>query len=175
MRRGLTSQLSKLLLIPLFCVCVPTVSAQNQGSLGSDEPARYLAQIKGLYLTENERDALLAHSNDLLNTYALRAAYQVGQPDPHDLNYQLSVGGPGELRIREEIRHQNGTVAVNNRTLSVYGVDPYLHYQCPAQGLVCVVGSPADGSPMLTLLRDPKGAEELAKALSFLIRNLQKG
>ena len=29
--------------------------------------------------------------------------------------------------------------------------------------------------PLVVIVRDPKGAEELAKALSFLIRNLQKG
>jgi hypothetical protein len=38
-----------------------------------------------------------------------------------------------------------------------------------------VLQNPADGSPLLTIVRDHKGAAELAKALSFLIRNLQKG
>ncbi|CAM5567668.1 putative protein OS=Stutzerimonas stutzeri OX=316 GN=CXK95_05925 PE=4 SV=1 [Stutzerimonas stutzeri] len=40
---------------------------------------------------------------------------------------------------------------------------------------MCIIDSPADGTPLVTILRDPAGAEELAKALSFLIRNLQKG
>ncbi len=82
---------------------------------------------------------------------------------------------PGQLRIREERRDGSGNIAVRNHSLSVFGMDPYIHYQCPLQGLVCVFNSPAGGEPWLTILRDPKGAEELAKALSFLFRNLQKG
>jgi hypothetical protein len=38
-----------------------------------------------------------------------------------------------------------------------------------------VLQNPADGSPLLSIVRDQDGAAELAKALSFLIRNMQKG
>jgi ApaG protein len=40
----------------------------------------------------------------MLDTYALRAGYQVGQSNPQDFLYELSVSAPGELRIREEVR-----------------------------------------------------------------------
>jgi hypothetical protein len=50
-----------------------------------------------------------------------------------------------------------------------------VRYECPSTGISCVLLNPADGKPMLTIVRDHKGAAELAKALSFLIRNLQKG
>ncbi|WP_177327046.1 hypothetical protein [Pseudomonas sp. 10B238] len=175
MQQGLTSRLSKLLLISIFLIASGQLKAAESNTLGSDEPSRYLAELKTLYLTTDERKALLAHSNALLKTYGLRAAYQVGQANPEDLEYQISVGAPGELRIREERRDASGNVAVRNRGFSVFGMDPYIQYQCPPQGVVCAFAGKAGGDPWLTILRDPKGAEELAKALSFLFRNLQKG
>lgn len=175
MQQGLTSRLLNFLMVSLLLVACGQLKAAETNTLGSDEPARYLAELKSLYLTSNERQALLAHTNALLKTYGLRASYQVGQPDPHDLDYRLDVGQPGELRIREERRDASGNLAVRNRSLSVFGVDPYLQYRCPTQGLVCTFGNSSDGEPWLTILRDPQGAEELAKALSFLLRNMQKG
>jgi hypothetical protein len=175
MRQGLTSRLAKLVMVSVFWAIGTPVMAAEPIEFGSDESAHYLAELKKLYLTTSDREALLAHSNGLLDTYALRAGYQVGQTNPQDFIYELSVAAPGELRIREEVRGSNGGVAVRNRSLSVFGLDPYLQYQCPAQGPSCSVNSPVDGLPLVVILRDPKGAEELAKALSFLIRNLQKG
>ena len=152
----------------------PVLAAQP-GQLDGQEQGRYLAQLKKLYLTGDERQALLAHCNDLLTTYALRAAYQVGQAQRQDLLYQVALGGPGELVLREETRaEQGGARAVRNQRLSVFGLDPYIRYDCPATGAACVLHNPADGRPWLSILRDHQGAGELAKALSFLIRNLQK-
>ncbi|MHB0818795.1 hypothetical protein ACYCFK_10985 [Stutzerimonas stutzeri] len=174
MRQGLTSRLSKLLVLSVFLVVGIPVQAAETNTLGSDEPGKYLAELKALYLTADERMALLAHGNALLETYGLRAAYQVGQANPQDLRYRLDTDAPGELRIREERRDATGGLAVRTRSFSVYGMDPYVQYQCPPQGVVCTFASPG-GEPWLTILRDPKGAEALAKALSFLFRNLQKG
>ena len=175
MQRGLTSRLAKLLLISLLFINSVPLQAAESNTLGSQESAKYLAGLKALYLTSDERQALLSHSNALLETYGLKAAYQVGQANPQDLNYRLSVGGPGELRIREERHDASGNVAVRNRSFSVFGMNPFIQYQCPPQGVSCVFNSPTGGDPWLAILRDPKGAETLAKALSFLFRNLQQG
>ncbi len=175
MRQGLTSRLAKLVMVSLFCTFATPLVAGESAEFGSDESARYLSGLRELYLASSDREALLAHSNELLDTYALRVAYQVGQANPQDFLYTLSVATPGELRIREEVRAPSGGVAVRNRSLSVFGLDPYLQYQCPPQGPSCSINSPVDGLPLVVILRDSKGAEELAKALSFLIRNLQKG
>ena len=175
MQQGLTSRLSQLLVFSVFLLLCGPLRAEQSNGLDSAESSQYLAELKALYLTQDDRQALLAHSNALLKTYALRAAYQVEEPNPQDLDYCLSVGAPGELRIREERRDALGNVAVRNRGFSVFGMNPYIRYQCPPQGIVCEFQSQASGEPWLTILRDPKGAEALAKALSFLLRNLQKG
>jgi hypothetical protein len=174
MRQRLTRRLCKLLLCIGLAVAAEPSFCQ-QAELDGSEQARYLADLKALYLTADERAALIAHSNALLDTYALRAAYQVGQPERRDLRYQVSVSAPGELSLREESRAQKGmSVAVSNRPLNVFGIDPFLRYDCPPSGIVCVLKNPLDGSPWISLVRDQNGAAEVAKALSFLIRNVQK-
>ena len=172
----LTSKVISAVLLGGCLLAGPLYAAESASSLGGAEQDRYLAELKRLYLTQDERQALLAHSNDLLKTYALSAAYQVGQAQRQDLRYQLRLGGSGELLLREEIRSAEGAdVAVRNQRIALFGVDPYIRYDCPTSGISCVLFSPADGSPLLSIVRDHKGAAELAKALSFLIRNLQKG
>lgn len=175
MRRRLTRQLTRAILLATLGLVLPAQAGQAAAGLDGQEQGRYLAELKRLYLTGDERKALLAHCNDLLKTYALRAAYQVGQAQREDLTYQLALGDPGELLVREEIRAEQGNDrAVRNQRLSVFGLDPFIRYDCPPAGKTCVLHNPADGSPLLTILRDHQGAAELAKALSFLLRNLQK-
>ena len=176
MRIRLTRQLSGIIFMGLLggvAVAAPDSPAGN--ALSSNEQASYLAGIQRLYLAKSPRAALLEHCNQLLQTYALRAGYQLGEAAPRDLLYQLSLGAPGELLLREESRAQQGTdIRVRNRRLSVFGVDPYIRYDCPLSGIRCVLNNPTDGTPLLSVLRDQQGAAELAKALSFLLRDLQQ-
>jgi hypothetical protein len=177
MQARLTRKLMAMLLGGALCAALPALaSADDKAVLQGAEQAAYLDGLKRLYLTENERQALLAHSNALLETYALRAGYQVGQAQRQDLLYRFSVGDAGELILREETRGAQGTaIAVRNQRVSVFGIDPFIRYECPTGGIRCVLFNPVDGSPLLSILRDHQGAGELAKALSFLIRNVQKG
>ncbi|MBP8236533.1 MAG: hypothetical protein KAX63_02320 [Pseudomonas sp.] len=176
MQLRLTRKLITAVLLSSCMVTAPLFAAEPEGGLSSAEQSNYLLELKRLYLTQDERQALFAHCNDLLKTYALRAAYQVSQTQRQDLVYQLRQGEAGELLLREETRGQQGTdLAVRNRRIGIFGADPFVRYECPASGISCVLHNPNDGSPLLTIVRDHKGAAELAKALSFLIRNLQKG
>ncbi len=176
MAMGLTRQLGVAALLTLACGAPMASAEEGNARLDGPEQQRYIAELKRLYLTSDERRALLAHCNDLLETYALRAGYQVGQPERDDWSYRLSVGAQGELLAREERRAEQGTrLAVRTERLSVFGVDPFIRYECPQSGITCTFYNPADGSPWLRTVRDLKGAGELAKALSFLVRNVQKG
>ena len=176
MQLRLTRKLISAALLASAIGASPVFAAESGAGLSSAEQGNYLLELKRLYLTENERQALLAHCNDLLKTYALRAAYQVGQAQRQDRLYQVREGESGELLLREEVRGQQGTdLAVRNQRVALFGVDPFVRYECPSSGVSCVLHNPNDGSPLLSIVRDHQGAAELAKALSFLIRNLQKG
>jgi hypothetical protein len=152
-------------------------ATSNQiSSLDGAEQARYLAELKHLYPRQAPRKALLEHCNRLLESYALRGGYRVGEAQRDDLLYQLSIIGDGTLNVREETRSADGSrMAVHNQTVELFGVDPFVRYECPSRGPSCQVLNPKDGTPLLTVVRDHAGVAELAKALSFLIRDLQKG
>lgn len=105
MQARLTRKLMAIVLGGALSAALPAVSSADQSkALQGDEQVVYLDGLKRLYLTGNERQALLAHSNALLETYALRAGYQVGQAQPEDLLYRFSVADSGELILREERR-----------------------------------------------------------------------
>ncbi|HYQ40067.1 MAG TPA: hypothetical protein VER09_14150, partial [Pseudomonas sp.] len=88
----------------------------------------------------------------------------------------LSVARSGVLNVREETRSADGSrMAVRNQQVELFGADPFIRYQCPNRGPSCQVLNPQDGTPLLTLVRDHAGVAELAKALTFLVRDLQKG
>jgi hypothetical protein len=174
--RRTISRLSALLLSGCLASSL-TFATEPPSILSSDDQGRYMQELKRTYQTQNEREALFAHSNQLLKTYALKAGYQVGQAKREDLTYQLRQGEAGELVLREEKRdQQNHSMSVSNRVVPLFGVDPFVRYECPNTGITCTLRTPGDGSStLLTIVRDHKGASELAKALSYLIRNLQKG
>jgi hypothetical protein len=166
MQARLTRKLMAVFLGAALSAAVPVLAgADDKGALQGAEQAAYLEELKRLYLTGNERQALLAHTNAL-----------VGQAQRQDLLYRFEVGNAGDLILREESRGQQGTaISVRNQRVSVFGIDPFIRYECPTGGIRCVLLNPVDGSQLLSIVRDHQGAGELAKALSFLIRNVQKG
>lgn len=195
MQSGFMQRLRRGLLLALLGAALPagavaesTGSDDGQREQGSDatskqvssldgaDQARYLAELQHLYPRQTPRKALLEHCNRLLESYALRSGYRVGEAQRDDLLYQLSILGDGVLSVREETRSADGSrLAVRNQTVELFGADPFVRYECPNRGPSCQVLNPKDGTPLLTLVRDHAGVAELAKALSFLIRDLQKG
>lgn len=153
---------------------MPTWVGAASFELQSAEQGHYFAHIKQLYPNQSEREGLLAHTNALLEQYALKAGYQVGQNQRQDEVYRLSIGQATELVLRRELRSQ-GQVAVSNQVLPVFGLDPFIRYECPPSGIRCEFKNPAGGRPLFSVVRNHEGAAEIAKALSYLIRNLQKG
>lgn len=195
MHTGFMQRLRRGLLLALLGAALPAGAAaeatgnddsqHEQGSetsgnqvsqLDGAEQARYLAELKHLYPRQAPRKALLEHCNRLLESYALRSGYRVGEARRDDLLYQLSLLGDGSLNVREEIRSADGSrVEVRNHPVALFGVDPFVRYECPNRGPSCQVLNPQDGSPLLSLVRDHAGVAELAKAMSFLIRDIQQG
>jgi len=161
-----------------FSPLMVTAQEQKTTQIEMPERDRYLNELKARYRTQDERTALLAESNKLLADYALTAAYQVGkaQDKRENLNYQLSLGSAGELLVREERHSVAGTFAVRNQSVELFGIEASVRYDCATgQSQSCVLFNPKDGNPWLTIVRNQQGAQQLSKALSFLIRNLQKG
>ncbi|KXU38765.1 hypothetical protein AXE65_11905, partial [Ventosimonas gracilis] len=157
----------------LLLVFNPITFAQEQAAqIEAPERDSYLNGLKTRHHTQDERAALLAESNQLLNDNALTVGYQVGQAQNkrEDLNYQLSLGGAGELVVREERRSADGALAVRHQSVELFGIEPFVRYECQTgASQSCVLFNPKDGSPWLTIVRNQQGAQQLSKALGFLI------
>jgi len=170
--------LSAGLLFSFNPLAIAQQSTAVTAQVEAPERDSYLNDLKRRHGTQDERAALLAESNKLLADNALTAGYQVGQAQNQrkDLSYRLSLGGSGELLVREERRSADGALAVRNQSLELFGIEPFVRYDCATgQSQSCVLFNPKDGNPWLTIVRNPQGAQQLTRALGFLIRNLQKG
>lgn len=162
--------------LALSLITAASFSAAEPLSLDSSEQTNYLSQLKRQHATSNERTALLAEVNHLLSEHALRAGYQVGHSNPQDFLYSVSVTEQGNLLIREEIRsRQSNTLEVRSNRINVFGADPFVSYACPAQGIRCVIFGEDQKTAILTIVRDQQAAKNLARAFSYLIRNIQRG
>ena len=159
----------------LSLLAAATFTAAEPVMLESNEQVNYLNQLKRLHATNNDRTALLAEINSLLSEHALRAGYQVGYSNPQDFTYQVNFSKQGELLIREEIRSsQNNSLEVRSNRINVFGIDPFVNYACPAQGVRCVIFGEDKKTAILTIVRNQEAAKSLAQALSYLIRNIQR-
>jgi len=164
--------------VGLLCGFNPMVVAQEEQlsamQVVAPERDSYLTMLKQRYGTQDARIALLAESNKLLADYALKADQVKNKRE--NLNYQISLGGEGKLLVREERRSTSGALSVRNKAVELFGITPFVRYDCvTGASQSCVLFNPQDGSAWLTIERNPQVAEQLSQALSFLIRNLQKG
>lgn len=156
-------------------VATPSVWAQVN-TIQPADAKNYVAELKKRYGSQSERGALVSHLNQLLEKYALTANYQVGQKERFDLNYKVIVEKGGNLTVREEKRYANeDKLLVSQRRYDIYGISPFVKYECLPSGIQCKFFVPDSSQVIFTTLRDQQGAQEIAQALTYLIRNIQKG
>jgi hypothetical protein len=130
------------------------------------------ADLKKLYLADSEEQALLMHLNSVLQLSGWREDKAVVQLDqPADIRYQVEKHN-SSLLIQQIIRQQ-GTVLRKSQQIDVYGVSPLVKWDCEPSLATCWVYDPRDGSRLFQLGADQRQAENIARTLGRLIRNLQ--
>ncbi|RBP26549.1 hypothetical protein DET50_11740 [Marinobacter pelagius] len=139
------------------------------------EPAgdQRLSSLKKLYLTNNDRDALLMHLNSLLDMAGWRADQTVVRLDkPADVAYEVSA--TESVISFQEIRREEGSRLVRKtQTMEVYGVNPMIEWGCEAAVASCWIYDPRDGSRLMQLGYNRERAGEIAQTLGQLVRHLQ--
>ena len=153
---------------------LPALSAAVGPVIENTEREQYLNQLKKQHATVHVRTALLAQINSLLSEHALLRGYQVDQPRAADLLYSVQAPRPGTLQIRLEQRDAEGQVSVSNQLLQLYGMDPFFSYRCERGSVKCSVLHDSRDADLLQIVRRSDAASELAKALSYLVRELQR-
>lgn len=134
-----------------------------------DTSEDYLAQIQALYQLGDPSLALVRHINNLLEFYAygderVIAASRLGAPSRH----RIHLSDRGEI-----ITLTTGSQSAGQDRLRVFGVNPYLRYQCMETTASCWVIHPVTAEPWLQIVENPEAGRELTRALAELIKQMQ--
>lgn len=139
------------------------------------EPAgeESLEKLKRLYLVESDAQALVIHANTLLEAVGWRAEQRIVKLDePADISYKLDKRND-VISIQESRREENGRVVKTTETLSVFGVNPQVEWNCESTTASCWIYDPRDGSRLMKLSQDREQAREIARTLGRLIKTMQ--
>ncbi|WP_041635094.1 hypothetical protein [Marinobacter sp. BSs20148] len=130
------------------------------------------ADLKKLYLADSEEQALLMHLNSVLQLSGWREDRAIVQLDqPADIRYQVEKRN-SSLLIQQTTRQQ-GTMLRKSQQIDVYGISPLVKWDCEPSLATCWVYDPRDGSRLFQLGVNQGQAEDIARTLGRLIRNLQ--
>lgn len=133
----------------------------------------YQEHIQFLYQRDNATDALLHHINNLLTFYgygdkSIRSASNVQEPR----RYSVHIDKPGALVVTKR-RAMAQREEITNERVPVYGINPYVDFRCQTETSSCAILHPVTGKQWLQIVNNRQAVEELAKALSELIKILQ--
>lgn len=139
------------------------------GSEGS-----YGEKIQTLYNAETVREGLTVHLNNLLKFYAVGdervvASTRTNKPSRHKIQYSSG----GEIISFNQLGLGANAPFKEDR-FSVYGVNPIISYQCRAATSSCWLFHPVTSQKWLQVVRNEDIALEISKAMSTLIKDLQK-
>jgi len=138
---------------------------------GSDE----IKRLEKLYLTDSPREALITYLNSQLDLHAWRGAGKVIHLDARrGVRYRLTVGKDGRLRVRTTRFKANGESVVTISSVDVFGINPMVTDECDDVQHSCWIHDPRDGSRWLRLGPDQGAADDIARALTNLIRVMQR-
>lgn len=134
----------------------------------------YLQAIQRQEKINNTEQALSAHINRLLNKQEttdrkIIAASRLATPSKH----KIKTSSNGEII---SINQYGGDLSspFKEERFSVYGVNPYIRFVCPQSTASCWILHPVTEKRWLQLEENTETAMEVAKALSQLIRYMQK-
>lgn len=141
------------------------------------EPANgeNMSRLRELYLADSDAEALVLHANTLLELAGWHEDQRIVRTGAlPNILYRLSVDS-GQLNIQESrlVEGEDGRRRLSVQTMTVYGVNPEVRWECRSVEQSCWIYDPRDGSRMLRLSQDQERVAELARTLGRLIKTLQ--
>lgn len=134
----------------------------------------YYQYLEFLYQTDDTIKAVTQHINNLLDFYGYGETSVVASNRLEGAHrHKISVRLPDTVVTTTQNLAHTKKLTTNQR-FSVYGIDPYLRYECGLQNASCQLLNPTDGTPWLEIIDNQPAAEELSRAISSLVRLLQK-
>lgn len=152
---------------------LPVSSAMKWQPKSDDD---YLAGLRQLYLADNDINALVTHINTLLVENPYYGTRIQNRDKRTGVDFRIDVTPERALQVKKkEYKGESGPL-LDVSTMDVYGVDPIIQYGCEFERFVCWLYHPVIANQRWILLdRNDAIAEEVSRAVSRLIRLLQKG
>lgn len=153
----------------------PSNSSGKAEITRADGSGSYVDHIQQLYASNNAASALTTHLNNLLKFYAygsdqrIIASSRSGTPSRHKIQYS----GRGEIISFNKIGASANNPFTEDR-FSVFGVNPHISFECRASTSSCWLYHPITKQRWLQIVRNEDAALEISKAMSRLIKDLQK-
>ncbi len=148
------------------------------GVIDGQTDEQYTQRLLKLYKTQQDITALSRHINSLLKFYALpNSANSTIEPSGY---YQLNVRGSRIATVLlqdPDANTEQRAAKITGYQFSVYGINPYMKATCGKSlevGQACWFNKPESSEPWLVLQANLVGATELEKALSVLIKTIQR-
>lgn len=136
----------------------------------------YLSSLRQQYLANNDIDALRLHINSLLKDNAFHGSRLKTKGQKKGTEYSVDISSQRELLIKEKDYRGKSGPRLDVRKMDVYGIDPLIQYGCDYNQFVCWLYHPVNDRQRWILLdRNDQAAQDVSKAMSRLIRLLQKG
>lgn len=142
---------------------------------GPSKSEKLVSSLKKLYLTESDEQALLKHINAILNNYAVRTGKIINLNKEADLVYSVNSNKEGELFVtRRSLQAVDTNKRFSSSKMSVYGVNPFIDYNCSQVEKVCWLKHPVSGQRWLVIRKDNQAIRDLAQTMTALLRTKQK-
>lgn len=152
----------------------------NKGNAVITPGDDYIVQLKELYLTDKADNALLKHINSLLSSYTMKRPATLITARQRPLSrYRLSHDQHGNLIASSQFVNQfskkENRSYIDTTKVNIFGIDPFISYHCTPTSSSCWLRSPNNGSKWIEFAGNEEVARELARAVTELIKVLQKG
>lgn len=141
-----------------------------------DKPKdEYLIGLKKLYLTDDDQEALVLQINSILSSNPYTGARIKQKGSRKGIRYEIKIIGK-ELQVQEKHYDKTGAPTLVVNRMDVFGVDPFIRYDCDYDRYVCWLYHPVNQYDRWILLdRNDAAAKELSGAMGRLIRFVQGG
>ncbi|TQV73426.1 hypothetical protein FKG94_17125 [Exilibacterium tricleocarpae] len=139
----------------------------------------YTERLQMLYMAGTPVEALVTHVNKLLDFYAygdprITAANRIKNPTKHSIR----VSKRGEIISLSQLTAPQQSSAeeplAKEERFAVFGVNPYVDHRCDNSTASCWILHPNNAGDWLQVVQSRDAVNELSKALTQLIKQLQK-
>lgn len=169
----------------MYPLALNTVQAPHRQGSGTDvqitwsakekSGSEYVQYLQMLYMNENPSEALVIHINSLLDFYAYAdSRVKASNRMKNAMRHNLRINQRGEIITTTIPVPAKKEKPVYEDRFPVYGINPYVNTYCSQQTSSCWIKHPITSENWIQIVQNQEGLKELTKAMTQLIKVMQK-